>query len=47
MIAIVHWRLRAKTHPGGEVVSIVMNLFAFLAAVACLTWTAWSSCDVH
>ena len=42
MIAIVHLHFCAKTHPGGEVVSVVIIVF-FLAAIARSTQTARSS----
>ena len=35
--AIVHWRLSAKTHPGGEVMSIVI-IFRLLSGRHCIVW---------
>lgn len=47
IITIMHWCLRARIHPGGEVVSPVIFWFFFLIAIAHSTRTAWSSRDVH
>ena len=49
MITIMPWSLCAKTHPGGEVVSDVITFClrsGHHCSLACLTWTAWSSCFI-
>ena len=45
MNAVMH--LDAKTHPSGEVVSVVIIFCLLPATTACSTQTAWSSCNVR
>jgi len=46
VIAVVHWCLRAETHPCGNVVSAVIMFCLRLGRHGSINWTAWSSRDM-